>query len=421
MRGLILGMMVLVPSMAAGQEAGRTAGEQYEALAAQFKAAMQAWEKQFNLAGDRNAPEAAKEARYRDWPGWAFAPRFVELAEFHPRDEKAVDALYQVVVDIARSVGERDILLVPHYERAVALLIRDHLDDDRLKEIFRRVARGHSPATETLLRTAMEKSRDRDVRGVACVCLAEYLLLKAEIAEKPWFEDKEKMKDPFSAFIVSRSDPGYFRYVRESSPRQAYAESWRLFERASKDYGDVIFWQDPNDPGQRRITGEIARRLLKEFSAKVGVPAPEIEGEDLDGKPMKLSDYRGQAVVLSFWGSWCPPCMAMVPHERALADRLKGKPFVLLGINADEDRRQAAKVVQAEKITWRSWADGKPPGVIATRWAVSSWPMFYIIDARGVIRYQFGGFGDKIGFDAEFDRVIAEVLGEAEGAKPPSR
>ena len=153
----------------------------------------------------------------------------------------------------------------------------------------------------------MEKSRNRDVRGVACLCLAEYLLLKAEIAEKPWFEDKEKMKDPFSAFIVSRSDPGYFRYVRESSPREAYAESWRLFERASKDYGDVVFWQDPNNPGNRAIIGEIARGLMSHFPAKVGAPAPEFDGEDLEGKPMKLSDYRGKVVVLGFWRAQARP------------------------------------------------------------------------------------------------------------------
>ena len=48
----------------------------------------------------------------------------------------------------------------------------------------------------------------------------------------------------------------------------------------------------------------------------VGKPAPEIEGVDVDGKPLKLSDYKGKVVVLVFWGSWCGPCMAQVPHER---------------------------------------------------------------------------------------------------------
>ena len=185
----------------------------------------------------------------------------------------------------------------------------------------------------------MEKSRNRDVRGVACLGLAEYLAIKAEIAEKPWFDDKEQMKDPFARSSSRGSDPAYFRYVRESRPREACAESWRLLERAVEGLWRRGLLAGPERPRQRRATiGEIARRLMSHFPAKVGAPAPEIDGEDLDGKPMKLSDYRGKVVVLGFWESAAPPCMAMVRRERTLADRLKDRPFVLLGVNADEDR-----------------------------------------------------------------------------------
>ncbi len=58
MRGLILVMVVLMPTMAAGQEAGGAPGKQYEALAAQLKAAMEVWSKQFDAFGNLNSPEA---------------------------------------------------------------------------------------------------------------------------------------------------------------------------------------------------------------------------------------------------------------------------------------------------------------------------------------------------------------------------
>ena len=51
--------------------------------------------------------------------------------------------------------------------------------------------------------------------------------------------------------------------------------------------------------------------------------APEIEGESVDGRTLKLSDYRGKVVVLSFWASWCGPCMDLVPDERTLVNRLE--------------------------------------------------------------------------------------------------
>ncbi len=73
--------------------------------------------------------------------------------------------------------------------------------------------------------------------------------------------------------------------------------------------------------------------------------------------------------------------------------RLEGKPFVILGINSDVDREKLRKIIQDEKITWRSWwDDGSTKGPIATRWNVHGWPTLYLLDAKGVIRYK----GDRL-------------------------
>ena len=95
------------------------------------------------------------------------------------------------------------------------------------------------------------------------------------------------------------------------------------------------------------------------------------------------------------------------------AEPIELRPLnVLIGINGDEDLEHARKVVQSERIAWRSWSDGKPPGRIATEWGVRSWPMFFIIDAKGVIRYKFRRFGEKIAFDSEFEKVVNGLLDE---------
>jgi hypothetical protein len=62
----------------------------------------------------------------------------------------------------------------------------------------------------------------------------------------------------------------------------------------------------------------------------IGHPAPETEGEDLEGRPMKLSDYRGQVVLLIFWGE-CGGCRPQTPPLLKLLERLKGKPFAIVG------------------------------------------------------------------------------------------
>jgi hypothetical protein len=79
----------------------------------------------------------------------------------------------------------------------------------------------------------------------------------------------------------------------------------------------------------------------------------------------------------------------MIPHERALAERLKDKPFTLLGINSDESRSALKKIRDDEKITWPQIYDGTPgQGPIAKRWNVHAWPTIFILDHEGVIRYR---------------------------------
>ena len=119
----------------------------------------------------------------------------------------------------------------------------------------------------------------------------------------------------------------------------------------------------------------------------VGRPAPEIEGIDMDGKPLRLSDYKGKVVVLVFWGTWCGPCMALVPRERDLVARLKDQPFALLGVDCKDDRETARKAMAREGMTWPSWYDGAADrGPIAERYHVRGYPSIFVIDAKGIIR-----------------------------------
>ncbi len=108
----------------------------------------------------------------------------------------------------------------------------------------------------------------------------------------------------------------------------------------------------------------------------------------------------------------------MYPHERSLVKRLEGKPFALLGINSDTDRARLKEVLGKEKITWRSWWNGPlgTGGPLARAWNVTAWPTVYVIDARGVIRFQ-GLRGDEL--DRAVDGLLAEAADPRKGVARP--
>lgn len=66
---------------------------------------------------------------------------------------------------------------------------------------------------------------------------------------------------------------------------------------------------------------------------------------------------------------------------------MEGRPFVLLGVNNDEDREEIRRVIRQEKLAWRSWWDG-PENRIAQQWQVRSWPTLILIDHQGIIRHR---------------------------------
>jgi peroxiredoxin len=158
---------------------------------------------------------------------------------------------------------------------------------------------------------------------------------------------------------------------------KAKARAMDLFQEVTSLY--------PKEAIQGFPLAEQASRMIFEMAnLSVGVVAPEIEGQDLDGNAFKLSDFRGKHVMLIFWGGWCHACHDIVPMASQLASDMKDKPVAVLGINTDipEEARAAYKQYQ---VNFRNWSDGTTGGPITTMFNLRSFPTIYLIDPKGVI------------------------------------
>lgn len=129
-----------------------------------------------------------------------------------------------------------------------------------------------------------------------------------------------------------------------------------------------------------------------------GTAAPDFTAADKDGKSVKLSDYRGKVVILDFWASWCPPCVASMPHNQAVAKKLQSEnlPVVLLAVDNSEAREPFLKWVSDHKemdaLTF-VYADPKTASVSGKLYKVTGIPTQYVIDAKGIIQSSTVGFG----------------------------
>jgi len=113
------------------------------------------------------------------------------------------------------------------------------------------------------------------------------------------------------------------------------------------------------------------------------LPVWEFEVEDLEGQAVKLSDLRGQVVLVNFWASWCPPCRDEMPllQDFYLAHREQG--FTLLGVNVSEDADDAAAFMNANGYQFPVWRD--PPGNLLIAEGLNGLPASVLVDTEGRI------------------------------------
>lgn len=238
------------------------------------------------LADDAGTPAQRFQRLVEEHEGGSepreLAVKFFELAEQFPQDPVAVDALDWVLKKLRNR---------PEGARALDRLAANHLESARLAAAFPQVARAPSLAAEKLLQAALEKSPHHAVRAQACLHLAQLLDQQATVVQ-------QLKKQPESADqVLGYYGQEYGRYLAALDPKQLDKSREQVYERMLKSFSDVT--------SRDSTLGELAEKQLFQIRhLSIGRIAPEIQGEDIFGKELRLSQYRGKVVMLSFWGHW---------------------------------------------------------------------------------------------------------------------
>ncbi len=153
----------------------------------------------------------------------------------------------------------------------------------------------------------------------------------------------------------------------------------------------------------RRDIASVEAQLEQMYNPQL---APDIVMTDMNGNAAKLSDLRGQVVLLDFWASWCQPCRQENPNVVRLYNEYKNKGFTVFSVSLDDNKEDWLAAIEADNLIWpnhvsdlRGWQSAG-----AALYQVSSIPATFLLDAEGkIIDSNLRG--------AELERKLQEILG----------
>jgi thiol-disulfide isomerase/thioredoxin len=296
-----------------------------------------------------------------------YSPKFLAVGEKESGTEEGLAALSYVLQMDQAEAG-----------KAASLLAKDYAGKPQMAQFVNILKDRSDEGSIELLKAIVEKQTDKKVQAKACLALVG-------VCEKAAARAKE-IRDNEEARKKAEAAQG----------KEAVEKLLKNADRVAKDGKEYA-----------KVYAEKFKDVVPDLG--IGKPAPEVVSQDLNGKKVKLSELRGKVVVLDIWATWCPPCRAMIPHERELVKKLKDKPFVLVSISADAKKETLTDFMEKTPMPWTHWWNGAEGGILAD-WDVEFFPTIYVLDSKGIIRAK-GVRGE------EMDKAVEKLLKEMEEKK----
>jgi hypothetical protein len=299
MRGILLGsLLVFAPALMAADppeqkpkdekpkvEKPAKSADDFDALTKEIMEEQKKAQEAFNNATTNDE----KQKIIKDFRAkvQSYSGRFLAFAEKHPKDAKAVQALQMVIQSNRGSADAKkagDLLLKDHgdnlqalvlvitssprggnADKAVDLMLKSHAKNPQLVNLAQQMGQAGLPAAEKLIRGLLKAQKDAKVQAQL-------------------------------TFALGKAVEG-----RSEGPDVPFAQAQKLQKEAEDIFSKLAA---SKDEGLKQVAGQAKEALegIRKFG--IGKTAPDIKGEDTDGKKFELKDYRGKVVLLDFWGSW---------------------------------------------------------------------------------------------------------------------
>ncbi|MDF3128426.1 TlpA disulfide reductase family protein [Kiritimatiellaeota bacterium B1221] len=205
------------------------------------------------------------------------------------------------------------------------------------------------------------------------------------------FQD-QKSRDPIPTEKLLRSGSILVQFSMEQGNTEIPQEVLQTFKELAES-------------GEGPIYAQAYAQLKAQMRKPVVGSSPELSGTTLDGKEISLDDYKGKVVMVNFWATWCPPCIAEVPYMKEAYAKYHEKGFEIIAVSLDRSKAPLNKFIAKHDITWPMIYDAEQKKSLADHLSVSATPTIFILDKAGKV-ISMNTRGEAL------EKLLEEQLGE---------
>jgi peroxiredoxin len=202
--------------------------------------------------------------------------------------------------------------------------------------------------------------------------------------------DEKKKEDLFKKYdsVTKKVDAEVGNFV--ASKKSSFVSAFLLSVSAQVLADPIVLEKRFNMLSEEVRNSEIGKGLANSIAyfkvGAVGTDALDFTQNDVQGKPVKLSAFKGKYVLLDFWASWCKPCRLENPNVVKVYNKFKNKNFTVLGVSLDQSKDAWVKAIETDKLAWNHVSDLQQwNNAVAQMYHIQSIPGNFLIDPNGKI------------------------------------